>query len=80
MSVAPDIFNKQQLQNIVHRKPALTREDWDAIGKDKLLQSTVLDNIFKKYNDYQQLSQRQKKKDYFSPENLKKMQKEQLLE
>ena len=67
MPVSPDPFDKQQLRNIVSKRPALRRSDWDAIGKDKLLQSTVLEDIFKKYNDYQELSQRQKQKDYFSP-------------
>jgi len=31
---------------------SLTRKDWDTIGKDKVLQATVLDDIFKKYVDY----------------------------
>ena len=43
---------------------SLTRQDWNTVGKDKLLQATVLDHIIKKYADYQDLHRRQKAPDY----------------
>ena len=48
---------------------ALTRRDWDSIGKDKILQATVLDDIFKKYVDYQQLHQEHKAADWRAKRN-----------
>ena len=36
----------------------VTEKDWEAIGKDKMLQTTVLDDIFKKYIDYRDLDKR----------------------
>lgn len=36
----------------------LTKKDWNIIGQDKLLQTTVLDDIFRKYVDYQDLRKR----------------------
>jgi hypothetical protein len=38
----------------------VSKKDWDVIGKNKLLQTTVLDDIFKKYLDYQDLDKKQK--------------------
>ena len=43
---------------------SLKRKDWDTIGKDRVLQATVLDDIFKKYVDYQDLDQKQKAPDW----------------
>ena len=43
---------------------SLTRQDWNTVGKDKVLQATVLDHIIKKYADYQDLHRRQKAPDY----------------
>ena len=48
---------------------ALTRRDWDSIGKDKILQATVLDDIFKKYVDYQQLHHEHKAADWRAKRN-----------
>ena len=31
---------------------SMTKKDWNKIGSDKVLQTTVLENIFQKYLDY----------------------------
>jgi len=46
---------KIQLKEVLKQKldqKNLTDKDWSTIGKQKILQTTVLDDIFKKYNDY----------------------------
>lgn len=49
---------KIQLKEVLKQKldqKNLTDKDWTAIGKQKILQTTVLDDIFKKFNDYQEI-------------------------
>jgi hypothetical protein len=46
--------------------PKLTKKEWDNIGKNKILQTTILDDIFKKVTDYQVQDKKQKKKDYLT--------------
>lgn len=36
----------------------MTREEWKGVGTDKILANTVLDNIYQKYIDYQQITKR----------------------
>lgn len=45
---------KEVLKQKLNQK-SLTVKDWTTIGKQKILQTTVLDDIFKKFNDYQEL-------------------------
>lgn len=46
---------KQKLQT-----QKVTKQDWNEIGKNKVMQTTVLDDIFKKYLDYQEIDKKQK--------------------
>ena len=45
------IFKKDQIKRKLDNK-SLTNQDWQEIGQDKILQTTVLDDIFKKCNGY----------------------------
>jgi len=54
-----NIFSLSNLNKIKKNKAKLNKEDWDSIGQDKILQATVLDDIFKKCNDYKDLSRAQ---------------------
>ena len=42
----------------------MTKKDWNKIGSDKVLQTTVLENIFQKYLDYQVLCKKHKDPSY----------------
>ena len=37
----------------------VNKEDWEEIGKNKVMTTTVLDDIFKKYLDYKEIDKRQ---------------------
>lgn len=47
-----NIFSTTNLSKVKKNKPKLNKQEWDTIGQDKILQATVLDDIFKKCNDY----------------------------
>lgn len=51
--------------------PKLTKKEWDSIGKNKILQTTILDDIFKKVTDYQVENKKQKKKDNSAEKKVK---------
>ena len=42
----------------------MTKQDWNKIGEDKVLQTTVLESIFQKYLDYQDLCKKHKDPKY----------------
>ena len=58
MPILKHAEEKIQLKEVLKQKldqKSLTDKDWTTIGKQKILQTTILDDIFKKFNDYQEL-------------------------
>lgn len=46
----------------------MTEKDWETIGQNKTLQRTVLDDIFVKYLDYQELDKQHRQWNYTTME------------
>ena len=50
-----NIHLKDTLRTKLQSPSTLSREEWEQVGKSRLLSTVVLDDIFQKYRDYKSI-------------------------